>query len=122
MQYTKLKQFMLLLALFLPSAWCSANTTNIVDGVSHINIKESSVQNVPRGSSIHASINGHYFSNESCKAKLHRHTSYSLMFIHYHLIQIDSESGGSKIISHFTEPCFIYQSINYFFHYQNNLL
>jgi hypothetical protein len=60
MQYTKLKQFMLLLAIFLPTAWCGANTTNIVDGVSHINIKESSVQDVPRGSSILASINGHY--------------------------------------------------------------
>lgn len=53
-----IKQFILLLGLMLPVAWCGANTTN--DGYSHIQIKESYVQSVPKGSTIQASINGHY--------------------------------------------------------------
>lgn len=58
MRNTTIKQFILLLGLMLPVAWCSANTTN--DGYSHIQIKESYVQSVPKGSTIQASINGHY--------------------------------------------------------------
>ena len=59
MQYTKLKQFMLLLCLLLPIAWCFANGTNTADGLGHIIIKEAKVQSAPRGSSIEASIDGH---------------------------------------------------------------
>ena len=57
MRNTTIKQFILLLGLMLPVAWCGANTTN--DGYSHIQIKESHVQSVPKGSTIQASINGH---------------------------------------------------------------
>ena len=59
MQHTKIKQFVLLLGLLLPTAWCGANSTHINDGFSHIAVKERAVQDAPRGSSIQASINGH---------------------------------------------------------------
>ena len=39
--------------------WCGASSTISTSGYSHIQIKESHVQNSPRGSSIQASINGH---------------------------------------------------------------
>lgn len=59
MRHTKIKQFVLLLGLLLPAAWCGANSTHIDDGFSHITIKESTVQGAPKGSTIQASINGH---------------------------------------------------------------
>lgn len=59
MIHTKLKQFALLLAFMLPVAWCGANSTNSSDGQSHISIKEGTVQGVPKGSTIHASVDGH---------------------------------------------------------------
>lgn len=59
MRHTKIKQFVLLLGLLLPAAWCGANSTHIDDGFSHITIKESAVQGAPKGSTIQASINGH---------------------------------------------------------------
>lgn len=64
MQQTKLKTILLLLAIILPTAWCGANNTvfNVIDGIGPITIKEAGVQGVPRGSSIQASINGHYLT------------------------------------------------------------
>lgn len=59
MRYTKIKQIILLFGLMMPTIWCSAIDTNFTDGHSHINVKESHVQSIPRGSSIHASIDGH---------------------------------------------------------------
>ena len=40
MQHSKIKQFILLLGLLLPTAWCGANDTRFFDGLSHIGIKE----------------------------------------------------------------------------------
>lgn len=59
MTHTKFKQFALLLALMLPTAWCSANGTAFTDGVGHITIKEAHVEGTPRSSTIQASIDGH---------------------------------------------------------------
>lgn len=60
MRHVKIKQFALLLGLVLSTVWCVGNNANLNDGYSHINVKEAHVQGVPRGSSIQASINGHY--------------------------------------------------------------
>ena len=54
-----LKLFVLLLGLTLTAVWCSINGATLTDGYSHIQIKASGVQNAPRSSSIHASIDGH---------------------------------------------------------------
>ena len=62
MRYTKIKQFILLFGLMMPTIWCNAVDTNFTDGHSHINVKESHVQSIPKGSSIHASIDGHYLT------------------------------------------------------------
>ena len=59
MTHTKFRQFFLLLAFMLPVAWCGANSTNLMDGYSPIQIKEATVQGMPRGTTIHASICGH---------------------------------------------------------------
>lgn len=59
MRHTSIKQFALLLGMILPMLWCGASSTISTSGYSHIQIKESHVQNSPRGSSIQASINGH---------------------------------------------------------------
>jgi hypothetical protein len=59
MRNTKIKQFILLLGLLLPTAWCGANVIVSFDGFSHIVIKESILQGAPKGSSIHAAIDGH---------------------------------------------------------------
>ena len=59
MRHTTIKQLVLLLGLMLPTAWCGANGTNSNDGYSHINVKEAHVEGIPKGSTIHASINGH---------------------------------------------------------------
>ena len=53
------KSIVLLLGLLLLAAWCGATGTCSSDGHSHIQIKEAAVQDTPRGSSIHASIDGH---------------------------------------------------------------
>ena len=49
----------MLLGLMLPTVWQQAKGGNLTDGYSHINIKETHVQGASRGSSIHASIDGH---------------------------------------------------------------
>lgn len=59
MRHVKIKQFILLLGLLLPTAWCAAYETLVLDGHSHIEIKESILQGAPKGSTIQASINGH---------------------------------------------------------------
>ena len=64
MQKFNLKQFVLLLGLLLPTLWCGANYTNSIDGLSHIIIKAGNLQGIPKGSSIQASINGHYLTVE----------------------------------------------------------
>jgi len=60
MRHKSLKQLVLLLGLILPTMGCFANSTFINDGYSPIFVKETHVQGAPRGSSIQASINGHY--------------------------------------------------------------
>ena len=59
MRNTRIKQFILLLGLLLPTAWCGAISTDSTDGHSHINVKGTNVQGTPKGSSIQASIDGH---------------------------------------------------------------
>ena len=62
MQKYNLKQIILLLGFLLPAVWCDAIVTNVEDGLSHILIKEGTVQGMPKGSSIQASIDGHYLT------------------------------------------------------------
>ena len=50
----------MLVSLMMASVWCAANNLGVADGYSGITVKEAKVQGSPRGSSIHASINGHY--------------------------------------------------------------
>ena len=59
MQHKRIKQFVLLLGLLLPTAWCGANGTFSYDGYSHILVKEARVENTPKGHTIKASIDGH---------------------------------------------------------------
>lgn len=59
MRDTRTKQFVLLLGLLLPTAWCGANDISFNDGYSLIVIKEAQVEGIPKGSSIQASIDGH---------------------------------------------------------------
>lgn len=62
MRHTKLTLFVLLVGLLLPTVWCGATHLNSFDGFSHIVIKEGDVHGIPKGSSIQASINGHWLS------------------------------------------------------------
>ena len=48
------------MSLMLASVWCAANDLGVADGYSDITVMQAAVQGSPRGSSIHASINGHY--------------------------------------------------------------
>ncbi len=57
--YFHLKHTALLLGLLIPAAWCGANGISALDGFSHIIIRESNNQGIPKSSSIQASINGH---------------------------------------------------------------
>ncbi|MBQ6728904.1 MAG: hypothetical protein IJQ83_02105 [Bacteroidales bacterium] len=52
----KLKQFVLLLGLILPTIWCGANNSYSIDGHSNILIKEGNVQSSPNGFTIQATI------------------------------------------------------------------
>ena len=58
-KFKKIKKMLLLIGLLLPTAWCGANSLDLADGVSGITIKEGCTQGMPKGNSIHASINGH---------------------------------------------------------------
>ena len=60
--HLKIKHFILLLGLLLPTVWCNTFGTNIKDGYSPIPIKEAHVEDAPRGDAIQASINGHWLS------------------------------------------------------------
>ena len=62
MRHVKIKQFVLLLALLLPAAWCGVFGTDLVEGSTHICIKERHVGGLPKGSSILATIDGHWLS------------------------------------------------------------
>ena len=53
---------LLLFGLMLPATWNSTSCTNLMDGYSHILVKESMVQGTPKGSSIIATIDGHTLS------------------------------------------------------------
>ena len=53
------KQMILLIGLLLPTVWCGANDYGLIDGLSTIPIKEAETQGAPKGSTIHASIDGH---------------------------------------------------------------
>jgi len=55
-------RIVLLLALLLAAVWCGANSTNSMDGLSHIVIKEGKVQGPPKNLSIQASVNGHHLT------------------------------------------------------------
>ena len=59
MRHSKIKQFILLLGLVLPTVWCGAIGINSSDGHSHINVKEANVQGAPKGSTIQAYVDGH---------------------------------------------------------------
>ena len=59
-KHFNLKHVVLLLGLLMPAVWCGAHNISSMDGYSHIMIKEGNVQGAPKGSSIHASISGHY--------------------------------------------------------------
>lgn len=58
MQKFNLKQLVLLLGLSLSAVWCYGSAS--ADGYSHIQIMEAHVQGIPKGTSIQASISGHY--------------------------------------------------------------
>ena len=55
-----LKHVALLLGLLMPAVWCGAHGTISMDGYSHITIMEGRVQSAPKGSTIQASIDGHW--------------------------------------------------------------
>ena len=62
MRYVKIKHFVLLLGLVLSVAWGNAEDIHVIDGHSHIAVKAANVQGAPKGSTIQASIDGHYLS------------------------------------------------------------
>ena len=59
-KFNKIKKSFMLVSLMMASAWCAASGFSTADGYSYILVKESGTVEAPRGSSIHASINGHY--------------------------------------------------------------
>ena len=60
MQKLNLKTIALLHGLSLPIFLCQAEEIHLTDGFSHIAVKESHGQGIPKGTSIQASISGHY--------------------------------------------------------------
>ncbi len=62
MRKHKLTLLLLLFGFIFPATWCDARGTNLTDGYSHIQINEANVHGAPRGSSIQATINGHYLT------------------------------------------------------------
>ena len=62
MQRTTFRFLLLLTVLFLPITWCGANSNSSYDGYSNILIKESQIQGTPKGSTIQASIDGHWLT------------------------------------------------------------
>ena len=62
MRFKRTKQFLLLLWILFPAAFCGANNTLLSDGYSHIQIKEAHVEGIPKGNFIQATIDGHWLS------------------------------------------------------------
>ena len=62
MQKVKSKMFLLLLSLILPVTSYKADASSLLDGLHPIQIKEAHVSSTPRGSTIQASIDGHYLT------------------------------------------------------------
>jgi hypothetical protein len=62
MQHLKVKLPILLLGILFPIAWCWANDNNTNGGYSHITVHEGHVQGTPKGTTIQASIDGHYLT------------------------------------------------------------
>ena len=62
MQKVKSKLFLLLLGLLLPVICYKAGASCLLDGLHPIQINEANVQSTPRGSTIQASIDGHYLT------------------------------------------------------------
>ena len=62
MKQSKIKQSILLFGFLLSTSWCGAYCTSLYDGYSHIQIKEAQVQGCPKGTSIQATIDGHWLS------------------------------------------------------------
>ena len=58
-KFNKIKKSFMLVSLMMASVWCAANNLGAADGYSYITVKQSGTVEVPRGSSIQASINGH---------------------------------------------------------------
>ena len=56
-------KFVIIIAgLLLPTLWCGANSTRVLDGYSNITIKVGNTHGAPKTSSIQASIDGHCLS------------------------------------------------------------
>ena len=62
MQRVNLKMFLLLLGMILPITFYKANAFCLLDGLHPIQTKEAHVSGTPRGSTIQASIDGHWLS------------------------------------------------------------
>ena len=58
----KFRQCVMLLILILCAAFCGAATVLSTDGGSPIQIKEGNVQSIPKGSTIQASLDGHWLT------------------------------------------------------------
>ena len=58
----RLKRFVLLVGFLMPTIWCVATGFIKSDGYSGIPIKESGTHDIPKTSSIQASIDGHMLS------------------------------------------------------------
>ena len=61
-KFIRLKQLIVVFALMLPVTWGGATSIHSIDGYSAIQIKEAHVSGTPRGSTIQASITGHYLT------------------------------------------------------------
>jgi len=60
--FIKIKRITLVLSIVFSTALCVANENNIMDGYGSILVKEAHVESSPKGSTIHASIDGHTLS------------------------------------------------------------
>ena len=57
--FIKIKRITLVLGIVFSTAICVASENKTMDGYGSILVKEAHVESSPKGSSIHASINGH---------------------------------------------------------------
>jgi hypothetical protein len=56
------KRLLLVITFLLFATWCNAAIVQSSDGYSAIQVKEANVQHTPKGSSIQATIDGHYLT------------------------------------------------------------